>query len=53
VIGPIPLVDGAELLGETLPDVHPAARSRPTAMAATPDIARRMRATTPPGAIDS
>ena len=51
VIGPIPLVDGAEPPGEAPPDVQPAAlaaRRNPTATAAIPGIARRMRATTPP-----
>jgi len=49
VMGPMPLVDGADPAGEAPPDVHPAVpaiRRRPAAMTTKRGIARRMRVTT-------
>jgi hypothetical protein len=47
VIGPIPLVDGADPPGEVPPEVHPAMRRRrPAATTAIPGIARLIQAST-------
>ena len=46
VIGPIPLVDGADPPDEVPPEVHPAVRRSPAATTAIPGIARLIQAST-------